>query len=150
MTSCKLGIAFLIRQSLSNRCVTYENWDEYSPGIWILVWYSNGQNLSGIQMLFEYQTELNPVLRPPFEYRTSEYSGDLNNEHLNKGNIWITNFHLFPIQMPANSSLFKPWPVYRTKSSLFKPLPEKRTKSLLFKPPVTQPIKHPMTWIMNY
>ena len=31
------------------------------------------------------------------------YSGDLNS-----GNIWIGNFHLFAIQMPANSSLFKP------------------------------------------
>ena len=54
-------------------------------------------------------------------------SGDLDNQHLNKGNIRITNFHLFANQMPANSSLFKPWP-------------EKRTKSLLFKPSVTQPI----------
>ena len=33
----------------------------------------------------------------------SKYSGDLNS-----GNIWITNFHLFAIQMPANSSLIKP------------------------------------------
>ena len=51
----------------------------------------------------------------------SDYSGDLNNKHLNKEYIWITNFHLFPIQMPANSSLFKLWPEYQTKSSLFKP-----------------------------
>ena len=46
------------------------------------------------------------------------YSGDLNNEHLNKGNIWVTNFHLFAIQMPGKSSLFKPCPEYRTKSSV--------------------------------
>ena len=37
------------------------------------------------------------------------------------------NFHLYAIQMPANSSLFKPWPEYGTKS-------------LLFKPSVTQPV----------
>ena len=55
------------------------------------------------------------------------YSGDLNSEHLNSGNIWIMNFYLFAIQMPANSLLFKTWPEYRTKS-------------LLFKPSVTQPI----------
>ena len=36
------------------------------------------------------------------------YTGDLDNEHLNKGNLWIKNFHLFAIQMLANSSLFKP------------------------------------------
>ena len=27
------------------------------------------------------------------------YSGDLNNEHLNKGNIWMLNFQMFGIQM---------------------------------------------------
>ena len=27
------------------------------------------------------------------------YSGDLNNEHLNDGNIWITNFNYSGIQM---------------------------------------------------
>ena len=27
------------------------------------------------------------------------YSGDLNNEHLNTGNIWITNFYLSSIQL---------------------------------------------------
>ena len=59
-----------------------------------------------------------------FFIHISDYSGDLNSEHLNKGNTWITNFHLFAIQMPANSSLFKPWPEYQTKSSLFKPWPE--------------------------
>ena len=37
------------------------------------------------------------------------------------GNIWITKFHLFSIQMPGKSSLFKPCCEYRTKSSLFKP-----------------------------
>ena len=31
------------------------------------------------------------------------YSGDLNSKHLNSGSIWITNFHLFAIQMPGNS-----------------------------------------------
>ena len=36
------------------------------------------------------------------------YSGDLNSEHLNSGKIWIMKFHLFAIQMPSNSSLFKP------------------------------------------
>ena len=40
---------------------------------------------------------------------------------MNKGNIWITNFHLFANQMPTNSSLFNPWPEYRTKCLLFKP-----------------------------
>ena len=35
-------------------------------------------------------------------------SGDLNSKHLNKGNIRITNFHSFAIQMSGNSSLFKP------------------------------------------
>ena len=45
----------------------------------------------------------------------------LNNEHLKKGNIWITNFYLFAIEIPANSLLFKPWPEKRTKSLLFKP-----------------------------
>ena len=55
------------------------------------------------------------------------YSGDLNNEHLNKGNICIAMFYLITIQMPGNS-----W--------LFKPSPEQRTKNLLFKPSVMQPI----------
>ena len=55
------------------------------------------------------------------------YSGDLNNEHLNKGNICITMFYLATIQMPGNS-----W--------LFKTSPEQRTKNLQFKPTVMQPI----------
>ena len=56
-------------------------------------------------------------LKPPrSEWHTNEKCpwsriwiqwGDLNNKHPNKGNIWITNFHLFAIQMPCNSS-FKP------------------------------------------
>ena len=29
----------------------------------------------------------------------NNYSGDLDNEHLNNGNIWMTNFHLSGIQM---------------------------------------------------
>ena len=50
------------------------------------------------------------------------YSGDLNNEHLNNKKIWITNFHLFGIQMysdhhPNTSPVFKWWSEYRTKSS---------------------------------
>ena len=32
------------------------------------------------------------------------YSGDLNNEHLNNGNIWITNFYLSGIQMVVRYS----------------------------------------------
>ena len=36
------------------------------------------------------------------------YSGDLNSEHLNSRNIWITNFYLFAIKMPVNSLKFKP------------------------------------------
>ena len=66
--------------------------------------------------------EINKNYFPPNEWRNFpinegnlfpalEYSGDLN-----KGNIWIINFHLFTIQMPTNSLLFKPWPEYRTKS----------------------------------
>ena len=35
---------------------------------------------------------------PSFPWKNT-YSGDLNNEHLNNGNIWITNFHLSGIQM---------------------------------------------------
>ena len=50
-------------------------------------------------------------------FHLQKNSGDLNSEHLYSGNIWITNFYLFAIQMLANSSLFKPW----TKSLLFKP-----------------------------
>ena len=34
-----------------------------------------------------------------FDKLLSTYSGDLNNEHLNNGNIWITNFYLSGIQM---------------------------------------------------
>ena len=34
-------------------------------------------------------------------------TGDLNSKHLNSGNIWIKNFHLFAIRIPCNSSLFK-------------------------------------------
>ena len=60
------------------------------------------------------------LIKPSFKEQQicSRYSGDLN-----KGNIWITNFHLFAIQTLGNSSLFKPWPEYQTKSLLFKPWP---------------------------
>ena len=43
-------------------------------------------------------------------WQTGKYSGDLNSELLNSRNIWITNFYLFAIQIPANSLLFKTWP----------------------------------------
>ena len=36
--------------------------------------------------------------------KNATYSGDLNSEHLNSRNIWITNFHLFATQMPSNRS----------------------------------------------
>ena len=56
------------------------------------------------------------------------YSGDLNNDHLNNGNIWITNFHLSGIQMVGQyldhhsntGPVFKWWSEYRTKYILFK------------------------------
>ena len=35
------------------------------------------------------------------EYRTPEYSGDLNNKHMNNGNIWIGDFYKSIIQMPV-------------------------------------------------
>ena len=41
-------------------------------------------------------------------YSAEKFSGDLNNELLNNGNIWKTKFYLFAIQMPGNSSLLKP------------------------------------------
>ena len=40
--------------------------------------------------------------------KTIRIQWDLNNKHLNMGNIWITNFHFFAIQMPGNSLVFKP------------------------------------------
>ena len=43
------------------------------------------KKLLGIQIKFKIQTILEPDGFGPFEYQT--YSGDLNNEHLNKGNI---------------------------------------------------------------
>ena len=84
-------------------------------------WVLEGKNegLSIMRSLFAWRQE------PKWAHY--KYSGDLNSEHLNSRNIWITNFHLLAIQMPDNSSLFKPWPEYQTKS-------------LLFKPSVTQPI----------
>ena len=56
-----------------------------------------------------------------YAYLDNAYSGYQNSEHLKSGNSLITNYHLFDIQMPSNSSLFKPWPKWITKSLLFKP-----------------------------
>ena len=40
-----------------------------------------------------------------------QYSGDLNNEHLDKGNIWITNFHLFAISYGEFGDMYEYWMV---------------------------------------
>ena len=48
-----------------------------------LVWYSNGQKLSDLQMPFEYRTKFSPVFRPPCEYQTTIQMV-----------VWITNYHL--------------------------------------------------------
>ena len=60
-------------------------------------------------MLSIYAILLKPIMFLPnfiiyFNYMIGIYSGDPNREHLNSGNIWIMNFYLFAIQMPANSS----------------------------------------------
>ena len=63
-------------------------------------------------MLSIYAILLKPIMFLPnfiiyFNYMIGIYSGDPNREHLNSGNIWIMNFYLFAIQMPANCLLFK-------------------------------------------
>ena len=49
----------------------------------------------------------------PQNYKTQgadeEYSGDLNNEHLNNGTIWITNFQLSGIQMSGIQMVVRYW-----------------------------------------
>ena len=57
--------------------------------------------------IFQYFHDKNVLCHIP-ENNTAKIRGDLNNKHLNPGNIWKTNFYLFVIQMPGNSLLLKP------------------------------------------
>ena len=73
-------------------------------GIWIMSDLNNERSV----------IQIGPLFRFLLLFRLIQWG--LNSKHLNSGNIWITNFYLCAIQMPANSSLFKAWPEYPTKS----------------------------------
>ena len=102
---------------LSNRrSGSVESWrpiltDENTVGIWILIiwvletleyrtFLSSHFKWLGMQMigLWAMSNALD---------RRLKYSGDLNNEHLNNGNIWITNFYLSGIQMSVIQMVFQ-------------------------------------------
>ena len=70
------------------------------------------------------------------EYRTSLIQWVSENKQLNKGNIWIMNFYLFAIQMPANSSFSS----HNLKSKVKVCYSSYQSRNLS--------VKHPMTWIM--
>ena len=102
---------------LSNRrSGSVESWrpiltDENTVGIWILIiwvletleyrtFLSSHFKWLGMQMigLWAMSNALD---------RRLKYSGDLNNEHLNSGNIWKTNFYLSGIQMSVIQMVFQ-------------------------------------------
>ena len=55
--------------------------------------FENSPQICGNQILLQKIFDCCKQLR--------QYSGDLNSKHLNSGNIWVTNFYLSAIQMPA-------------------------------------------------
>ena len=58
------------------------------------------------KIIFDFLQRVGDFQLPLYSNSAREilYSGDLNSEHRNSGNIWKMNFYLFAIQMPANSS----------------------------------------------
>ena len=97
-----------------------------NQGFFVL--FSNGHPNLRTKLPFENQTVQWSDTIFNMKTRLVQYSRDLNNEHLNNGKIWTTNFYLSCIQMSGiqmafrysdhhlNTSLvFKRWSEYRTK-----------------------------------